>query len=238
MMHVEVVVPSFENRSESRVHFATYLGAQAAFQNEFDTVSGLDFYLIRHGHRWRCMPVFGFDAVEELRRACVQNVGSPYSLLKYPTSSHYLRQYSWIWPDKPLASGHCATISARVLKQAGIQCGLVHTPPWYSPSSLFTAIQSDLELRLAGLAETEFADLKAENQEECNESIERILRGPLSARSLHDVGNERCVAAIRQLAYRVVESYAPGVSASDRCIAERELGDAVLKYSLLGRGQM
>ena len=235
MVHVEVIIPPFVDKKSSKVHFATYLGSHAAYQNEYDAVAGVDFYLIRHGHRWRCLPVFGKNAVAELRRACDANVGSPYSLLKYPTSSHYFRKYSWIWKDKPMASGHCATLTARVLRQAGVQCGLEHSPPWYSPSSLYAAIQSDIQTRLSSHLDTEFNDLNPADEEECAASIETILRGPLSARSLQELGHSKCVQAIRQLTHRVVGCSNVEVSHEQRFVAERELGDAVLKWCLLGR---
>jgi len=235
MVHVEVILPPFVNQSAAKVHFATYLGSSAAYQNEYDSVSGVDFYLIRHGHRWRCLPVFGKEAIAELRSACDSNVGSSYSLLKYPTSSHYFRKYSWIWKDRPMASGHCATLTARVLRQAGIQCGVDHPPPWYSPSSLYSSIQSDIQARLVQHIDSEFVDLKAVDVEECDAAIETILRGPLSARSLQELGQEKCVRAIRQLAYNVVRTNDAATTEVERHSAERELGDAVLKWCLLGR---
>ena len=235
MVHVEVIIPPFVDSKSSKVHFATYMGSHASYQNEYDSVNGVDFYLIRHGHRWRCLPVFGKSAVAEIRRACDANVGSPYSLLKYPTSSHYFRKYSWIWKDKPMASGHCATLTARVLRQAGVQCGLAHSPPWYSPSSLYSAIQSDIQTRLSSHLDTEFNELKPADEEECAASIETILRGPLSARSLQELGHVKCVQAIRQLTHRVVGYSIDDVNQEERHVAERELGDAILKWSLLGR---
>ena len=237
MVHVEVIIPPFLNPKSSKIHFATYLGSQAGYQNEYDAVSGVDFYLIRHGHRWRCIPVFGNDAIESLRAACDANVGSAYSLVKYPTSSHYFRKYSWIWQDKPMSSGHCATITARVLKQARIECGVVHRPPWYSPSSLYSALQSAFWSRLSNAQLQSLHPQSEEEKEEVEESIEKILRGPLSARSMLELGHSRCVSAIRELTYRVVRAAQDkeNVSIEDRHICERELGDAVLKFCLLGR---
>ena len=234
MVHTEIVIPPFMDPKASKIHFATYLGSHADYQNEYDKISGVDFYLIRHGHRWRCLPVFGEDAVGLLREACDKNVGSPYSLMKYPTSSHYFRKYSWIWKDRPKYSGHCATLTARVLKQAGICCGLEHSPPWYSPSSLYSAIQTDLQGRLD---EDRLNDLKSLQPEECQEAIETILRGPLSARSIQELGHDRCVDAIRELSYRVVKAaVSDDISTSERKNAERELGDAVFKWCLLAQG--
>lgn len=242
MVHVEVVLPPFSRMGHQRnhIHFATYLGSHADYQNQYDAISGVDFYLIRHGQRWRCLPVFGENAVESLKRACDANVGSPYSLFMYPTSCQLFRKYSWIWSDAPRHKGHCATITARVLRQAGIECGVVKASPWYSPSSLYASIHEDLKTRLS---KSQVVDLKASDPEACEKSIETILRGPLSARSMQELGHEKCIEAIRHLAYNVVNATVDvtggaggaGGADSERCHAERELGDAVLKWALLGR---
>lgn len=233
MVHVEIVMPPFLESNAKKVHFATYLGSHADYQNEYDAISGVDFYLIRNGQRWRCLPVFGKDAISRLRTACDANVGSPYSLMKYPTSSHYFRNYSWIWSDKAMSSGHCATLTARVLRQAGIKCGISHRPPWYSPSSLYASIQEDVTMRLS---ETEISNLYTYDTEECEQSIESILRGPLSARTMQQLGRDKCIDAIRHLTNRVLTISRPSSSATyaEQHLAERELADAVFKWSLLG----
>lgn len=230
MVHVELVLPPFSNPTSKRVHFATYLGSHADYQNQYDSINGVDFYLIRHGHRWRCLPVFGANAVDSLKRACDANVGSPYSLCMYPTSCQYFRKYSWIWSDRERHKGHCATLTARVLRQAGIECGIVNPSPWYSPSSLYRTIHVDLQNRLTG---SQIDAFKSKSQEECEHSIETILRGPLSSRSLQELGHSKCVDAIRHLAYNVVKETQDGASNAARSHAERELGDAVFKFTLL-----
>ena len=44
--------------------------------------------------------------------------------------------------------GHCATITTRVLKEAGAGYGLPHASAWYCPSSLYNALNVSLSARL------------------------------------------------------------------------------------------
>ena len=232
MVHTEIVIPPFANKKSTKIHFATYLGSHAAYQNEYDAVSGVDFYLIRHGRRWRCLPLFGKNAAEDLRRACDANVGSAYSLMMYPTSSHLFRNWSWIWSDGPMHKGHCATLTSRVIRQAGIQCGVVHKSPWYSPSSLYASIHDSIG---SSIDDQQLESLRVNDLEQVESDIESILRGVLSAKTFYDIGHQRCVNAIRELTYKVVKLAKDGATPTERHHAERELGDAVFKFCLIGR---
>jgi hypothetical protein len=237
LMHVEIIIPPFVDETSEKVHFATYLGSSADYQNQVDKISAVDFYLIKHGRQWRCLPIFGRDAVQKLIESCDRNVGSPYSLMKYPTSSHLFRNLSWVWKEGPGRSGHCATITTRVLQEAGIKCGLDHPPCWYSPSSLYSSISNDIYSRVCsstipaikGLSP---CDEKEEN--ECEESIESILRGRLSAQTMAELGHAKCVRAINKLTMNVLEAHRRGVAANAHT-EEKELADALLKWLLVGR---
>lgn len=232
MVHCELIMPPFRP-SQRKVHFATYLGAQAGYQNETDVVSGVDFYLIKHGRRWRAVPIFGRDVNEKMRATCDANVGSPYSILMYPTSSHYFRSLSWVWKDKDRHKGHCATITARVVRNSETDCRLAHQPPWYSPSSLYGEMHDALG---KGMDEASISSLHSDvNEQECNADIETILRGPLAAKSFFELGHERCVTAIRELAYRSVTLARDDATFDVRRESERELADALLKWCLVGR---
>lgn len=232
MVHTEIVIPPFANKRSTKIHFATYLGSHAAYQNEYDAVSGVDFYLIRHGRRWRCLPLFAKNAADGLQSACDANVGSPYSLMMYPTSSHLFRKWSWLWGDGAKHKGHCATLTSRVIRQAGIQCGVTQKSPWYSPSSLYSAIYDSMA---ASIDDQQLESLRTSDIEQVENDIESMLRGVLSAKTFYDIGHERCVDAIRELTYRVVNLAKNGATPTERHHSERELGDAVFKYCLIGR---
>lgn len=232
LVHTELIIPPFVDPKATKVHFATYLGSQADYQNQYDRLSGVDWYLIQHGRRWRAIPVIGDDAVHRLRASCDANVGSAYSLAMYPTSSHYFRNFSWIWSDYSGHCGHCATLTARVLKEAGLSCGVHHRPPWYSPSSLYASLRTHLS---RDLEQWRVDELKPTDADACEHAIETILRGPLSAKAMADLGHEACVSAIRELSRRVVVASRDGSSVTHQNMAQRELGDAVLKWCLIGR---
>eukprot|EP00918_Siedleckia_nematoides_P040289 GHVU01087424.1.p1 GENE.GHVU01087424.1~~GHVU01087424.1.p1 ORF type:complete len:315 (-),score=35.25 GHVU01087424.1:30-974(-) len=239
MVHVELVLPPFLNRNSTEVQFATYMGATAAFQT--DVVSGIDFYLIKNGQRWRCLPVFGKHLVSKLRAACVSNVGARYSLVKYPTSSHIFRKYSWIWADGPGYSGHCATITARVLQAAQVKA-VFERPPWYSPSSLFLALKCQLRGGEDKSGNKPDEPDNPDEPENVKDAIDSILHGPLSPRTFEDLGPALCEEAIRALAARVTRAARgsgkngeDGVgNANFAARTERELADALLKFVLVG----
>jgi len=228
MSHVELVVPPIPDSGGGRVHFATYLGAEGAdWQNRLDRRSeGIDFYLISNGSRWRCIPVFAPNVAESLRNACDSNIHSPYSLSMYPTSARPLRHFAWIWSDTPKHMGHCATITSRVLKQAGAGYALSRPSPWYCPSSLYSELKNSLPKRLD---ERERASLDTTDLESCLEAIELLVRGQLSVEVVRNLGDSRCIDAIRVLTMRVVETS----TTENHRIAQKELASAVLRWVLL-----
>lgn len=233
MLHVELVVPPIPDSGGGKVHFATYLGAAGAnWQNKADARDeGVEFYLVTNGAKWRCIPVFAPAVADTLRAACDANLHAPYSIGMYPTSARPLRGLSWLWSDAPKHKGHCATITTRVLKEAGAGYALPHTSAWYCPSSLYMALNSSLSARLD---EKERANLNTVEPDVCQQSIETLLRGQLSYKTVRELGDAKCVDAIRALTMRVV-------AAADRAeedpvaarAAQKDLANAVLRWVLL-----
>lgn len=232
--HVELLVPPIPDSAGGKVHFATYLGASGAnWQNNPDdkTDEGVDYYLVANGVNWRCLPVFASDISNSIRVACDANIHSPYSLSMYPTSAQPLRKLAWIWRDEPKHMGHCATITSRVLKEAGAGYALPHSSAWYSPGSLYHAINASLSTRLD---KRERSSLNTVEPEVCSETIEALLRGPLSYQVVRGLGDAKCVDAIRALTMRVVaaaeKSEEDPVGAR---VAQKELASALLRWALL-----
>jgi len=233
MAHVELVIPPIPDSDGGKVHFATYLGAAGAnWQNSAEQrAEGIEFYLVANGARWRCIPVFAPAVADSLRSACDANLHAPYSIGMYPTSARPLRKLAWLWGDAPKHMGHCATITTRVLKEAGAGYALPHASAWYCPSSLYTALNTSLSTRLD---ENERSNLNTVEPEVCQQTIESLLRGQLSYKTVRDLGDARCVDAIRALTMRVV-------AAADRVeedpntarVAQKELASAVLRWVLL-----
>jgi hypothetical protein len=63
-------------------------------------------------------------------------------------------------------------------------------------------------------------------------TIEELLRGKLSYATVRDLGDERCIAAIRHLTLRVCAT-ARGASDETRRAAQKELATGLLRWSLL-----
>lgn len=233
MAHVELIVPPIPDSGGGKVHFATYLGAAGAnWQNKSDArAEGIEFYLVTNGAKWRCLPVFAPAVADTLRAACDSNLHAPYSIGMYPTSARPLRKLAWMWADDPKHKGHCATITTRVLKEAGAGYALPNSSAWYCPSSLYTALSSTLSSRLD---EREREGLGTVEPETCQQTIESLLRGPLSYKSVRDLGDAKCVDAVRALTLRVV-STADNMDENPMAArtAQKELASAVLRWVLL-----
>ena len=241
MVHVELVVPPIPHSDGGKIHFATYYGSHGAnWQNRNDETSeGLDFYLLLNGAKWRAVPVFGADMANRLRDACDTNVNSAYALSMYPTSARPLRAFAWLWGDSPGHKGHCATLTSRTLRAAGVR-GLVQPSAWYCPSSLFTTLTSHIGLAgggvqepggLRGVSAAERASLESVDVDTCNATIEALLHAPLSHTAVRELGDAKCVDAIRHLTGRVVDTVGgdPMVARA----AQKELATALLKWVLL-----
>lgn len=233
MAHVELIVPPIPDSGGGKVHFATYLGAAGAnWQNKSDArAEGIEFYLVTNGAKWRCIPVFAPAVADTLRSACDANLHAPYSIGMYPTSARPMRKLAWMWSDLPKHKGHCATITTRVLKEAGAGYALPNASAWYCPSSLYNALSTNLSSRLDS---NEREGLGTVEPETCQQTIESLLRGPLSYKSVRDLGDAKCVDAIRALTLRVVSTadsmYEDPMAAR---MAQKELASAVLRWVLL-----
>ena len=232
MAHVELVIPPIPSSRGGKVHFATYLGAAGAmWQNAGGERSqGVGFYLIENGYRWRAIPVFAPAVADTLHAACEANLHAPYSIGMYPTSARPFRKLAWLWRDSPKHMGHCATITTRVLKEAGAGYALPHSSAWYCPSSLYNALSGSLADRLDA---SERASLETLEPEVCKSTIDTLLRGPLSYKVVRDLGDAKCVDAIRALTMRVCSAASDPTNVEGSRVAQKELAGALLRWVLL-----
>ena len=232
ILHTELLMPNLseEHALAKKASFATYLGSHADYQNDqSNESSNVDFYMIKNGMRWRAIPVFQKNVVKSMRQSCDANVGAPYSIAMYPTSSHYFRRLSWIWKDGPKSKGHCATLVARVLRDVGLPA-VKHRSAWYSPSSLYACMRDSL----SSVSEETIRPLRPCDAEAADAAVEKVLRGPLSGKHFREVGIEGCASAIRQLTLNVCEGALRNDTFEERVFAEKELANALLRYVLVG----
>lgn len=230
LAHCELVTPPIPDSAGGRVHFATYLGRGGAdWQNMRSKEDGISFYLIENGFRWRAVPVFGPNAAQTVRDAAQSNLHAPYSVSMYATSAPPLRNLAWLWKDQAGHMGHCAVITARVLKQAGIGGMLSRPSAWYSPSSLY----GDLVAAMSRpIGEDERRQLTSVTPEECERTIETLLRAPMSYATVRALGDAACIDAVRALTLRVLSTANAGDATASR-IAQKQLGSALLRWCLL-----
>lgn len=230
LAHCELVAPPIPNSSGGRVHFATYLGRGGAdWQNMRSKEDGISFYLIENGSRWRALPVFGPNAAEAVRGAAENNLHAPYSISMYATSAKPFRFLSSMWGDKPGHMGHCAVITARVLKEAGIGDGLDHNSAWYSPSSLYNDLSRSVA---APLADGERRGLTSVTPGACHDTIDTLLHAPVSYTTVRTMGDAACIDAVRALTLKVCATAEAGEPVEAR-IAQKQLATALLRWVLL-----
>lgn len=231
LAHCELVLPPIPDSDSGRTHFATYVGHTAGWQNRQaeQKEDGISFYLIENGSRWRALPVFGTNAVAAVREAAEANVDAPYSLGMYPTSAWGLRRLAWLWGDKPKHMGHCATLTSRVLKAAGLGAALEHSSAWYSPGTLYSALLGAVG---APLEASERHGLTSVNATECKQTIDTLLLQPLSYSTVRTLGDSACIDAVRALTLRVCATAESG-SDTEMREAQKELANAVLRWALL-----
>lgn len=230
LAHCELVTPPIPDSSGGRVHFATYLGRGGAdWQNMRSKEDGISFYLIENGFRWRAVPIFGPDASQHVRDAAQSNIHAPYSVSMYATSAAPFRNLAWLWKDGPKHMGHCATITARVLKTAGIGGALTKPSAWYSPSSLYGDLMHSMS---TPLSDEDRRQLTSVTPEACERTIETLLRAPMSYATVRELGDAACIDAVRALTLRVMSTAHAGDDTASR-IAQKQLGSALLRWCLL-----
>tara|TARA_Y100000389_G_scaffold201199_2_gene243281 strand:- start:653 stop:1351 length:699 start_codon:yes stop_codon:yes gene_type:complete len=195
---------------------------------------GIAFYLIENGSRWRALPIFGPNAAQAVREAAQSNLHAPYSIGMYVTSARPMRTLAGIWGDQPGHMGHCATITSRVLKEAGIGSPLQHCSAWYSPSSLYNELHANVG---AQLADSEREALNTVTPQTCSETIETLLHAPMSYATVRSLGDTACIDAVRALTLKVCAAAESGDGVASR-IAQKKLGTALLRWVLLREDEM
>ena len=219
----------------SKVHFGTYLSPpfKAGWQGLSDNgqENNIDYYLVSNGSRWRALPVFIPHAVNAVRAAADRNVDAPYSVMRYVTSARPLRRLSWLLSDADKAPGHCATLTARVLRHAGATDAVPRSSAWYSPSTLYSTLLAHAGASLAGKDREQMGTVApAESTHTTG-----VLRGPLSYDTVRSVGDARAIDAVRALTLRVCNAASAQDAVASRN-AQKDLAQVLLRWVLL-RGE-
>lgn len=220
LTHVELFVPP-EGKSDE-TNFATYIGREAGWgSSEPDT----DFY-VGGRNSWRAFPVRASQLGVRARRACENERGAPYSFGRYLTSTLPLRVFASLLSSSAKAPAHCATLSARVLKAAGV--ALPRSAAWYSPSTLWLELSrpSRVELMLAAESPRVGATVEAEA---ALAYVETLLRG--SDAAVRAMTDRQCRTAIAALQQRLLAEDDDVV----RVVYERQLARGLLRWGEVNR---
>tara|TARA_Y100000817_G_scaffold297684_1_gene274222 strand:- start:9181 stop:10176 length:996 start_codon:yes stop_codon:yes gene_type:complete len=228
MVHCELLIPPLPSDEGNRTQFATYYGHHSAWQS--DHLDGFGYYLVEHAAHWRAVPIFAHDAAHRLRTEANGELGVDYSLSRYCTSAFPLRAFSSFVPVGRRKPAHCATLLSRVLKNGVPENSPQHSAAWYGPSTLYSELcdrAADYGMALAG---GEPSPLMLPKHTE--ESIDALLRKPMTHDTVHNVGDEGCMDAVRALTLRVTDALGAGDLAAQR-ITQKQLATALLRWVIL-----
>ena len=129
--------------------------------------------------------------------------------------------------DKAGDPGHCATLAARVLKGSGASHVLPKASAWYCPSTLYNALSADLPSRLSASEHERMASTK---QSDCAATVEALTVKPLSVDTVRQLGDAKCIDAVRALTLRACNS--AGDATAERLV-QKQLAQVLLRWTLL-----
>lgn len=217
-VHVELFVPP--RNSDDQTQFATYVGRKAGWGSSGDDAS---FY-VGGRNSWRAFPVKAENAAHLARLACEQEEGAPYSLLRYVTSTHPFRTLAPFLAASPKSPAHCATLSARVLKAAGV--ALPRTAAWYSPSTLWLELSRPSRMEQMRLSSPL---LSLSGSEASLAHVETLLRG--SDAAVGAMTDAECRAAVQTMQFLVLSEE----DETARVVHERQLARGLLRWAEVQR---
>lgn len=227
LAHCELLVPPVPFDEGLRTQFATYFGRQSGWQT--DKSDGFDYYLVQNANRWRAVPIFSMNAAANVRSECDMELGVHYSLAKYLSATPPFRYFAGILSDKRRTPAHCATLTARVLKNALVADASPTRPSaWYGPTTLYHELCGTANWRGARMGASDYTGMPAETASH----VEQLLRGVMSSETIYEVGDEGCMEAVRALTMRVCNTLGQGDSMSQR-LTQQQLATALLRWVIL-----
>ena len=225
LAHCELLVPPVPANEGLRTQFATYFGQKSGWQT--DKRDGYNYYLVENGARWRAVPVFGANAAALLRQEADNELGVAYSLARYLTAVAPGRWVAnWV-SDKRRSPAHCATLAARVLKNAGVY-KTAHPSAWYGPSTLYHELTHQAAWRGERMGASEYTGMPLQTAND----VETLLRGVMSLETVHSVGDEGCLKAVHALTMRACNALISSDQTAQR-LTQQQLATALLRWTVL-----
>ena len=228
MTHVELFVPPLPTPGAKKVHFSTYACKTAGWEFHFE--NSFNFYLGKNASSWRAVPVYSPDLAARIREEGDRHVKTPYSLMSYVFSAPPGRALAWTRDDSPQEPCHCATLSARCMRDAAPSLRIPRSSAWYSPSTLFiefskpshsSIVKLELEERTASVKS--FSEVEATNA-----AVAALSEG--SDDDVRRLSHADCEAAVLSLMERGLGAAERGDGVA-RAIAERKLAFSLLRWS-------
>ena len=231
MTHCELLIPPIPSDEGLRTQFATYFGRTSAWQT--DKADGYNFYLVDNANRWRAVPVFSANAASKVRDECDRVLGVDYSLGRYLTATPPLRYFAGFVPDDRRSAGHCATLTARVLKNAftGSESCPLRPSAWYGPSTLFQELSATAQWRGERMGACDYQGMSMQ----AAASVEKLLRGVMTPDTVSEVGDALCMEAVRALTMRACTALSQSDETAQR-ITQQQLATALLRWVILREG--
>ncbi|MEK9933949.1 MAG: hypothetical protein VW555_04490 [Luminiphilus sp.] len=225
LVHCEILIPPVPNYEGDRTSFATYMGRVSSWQRASE---GHKFYLLENASRWRAVPVFGIGAGQLVRTECQSEIGVDYSLLRYLLAARPLRSLAKYVGDARRDPAHCASLTARILKNAFGTDALAEPSASYGPSRLFHELSERAALHGRHIGAASFSSI----EDDTAIAIDRLLRAPMTRENVQAIGDEQCHAAVKALTMKVCNSLLSGEELAIR-LSQRQLADALLRWTIL-----
>lgn len=225
LAHCELLMPPVPSAEGMRTQFATYFGRQSGWQT--DKEDGYNYYLVENAGRWRAVPVFNVNASGRLRDECDMELGVQYSLLRYATAVAPLRALSSLVPDKRRSPAHCATLTARVLRNAQVYLP-VHTSAYYGPTTLYSELSHQAAWRGERMGAAEWGGMPLHTATH----VDALLRGVMAPRTVHEVGEKGCLEAVHALTMRACNALIKSDTVAQRT-TQQQLATALLRWVIL-----
>ncbi len=225
LAHCELLIPPLPSDEGLRTQFATYFGSQSAWQT--DKTDGYDYYLRENAGRWRAVPVFERRAAERLRWECDVELGVHYSLARYLSAVPPGRWVAdWV-PDARRSPAHCATLTARVLKNSGVYKPM-HTSAWYGPTTLYHELTQQAASKGAYMGADNWSGMPLQTAQH----VDALLRGVMEPATVRDQGDSGCLSAVHALTMRACNALLKSDAVAQRT-TQQQLATALLRWTIL-----
>lgn len=225
LAHCELLIPPIPAEEGLRAQFATYFGQKSAWQ--IDKEDGHNYYLVENAGRWRAVPIFQLNAGSLLRNEVDAELGVEYSLKRYLSAVPPGRWLANFIPDKRRSPAHCATLTARVLKNAAVYKPK-HSSSWYGPSTLYKELSQAATLKAERMGASNWEGMPLQTAQ----NVDSLLRGVMCAETVQNLGDRGCLDAIHALTMRVNSSLLTSDEVSQR-LTQQQLATALLRWIVL-----